>query len=200
MAVRSTMASLISRVRLYCNDTGSTQFTDQQVQDTLDCHRRDLTAVPLLPDPSFTSSSMVYLDYYSDIAFWEDAMVLQNGSFTTITPSTTEPLVGHWHFTSSQAPPVFVSGSVYDVHGAAADLLEQYAAAVSLQFDFTSGAQQFSRSQQVKALLELAQTHRAQAWVRDLAATRPDLLTGPRLGGRLDDRGLPWGTGFGRQS
>lgn len=200
MAVRATMASLITRTRVYCNDAGSTQFTDQQVQDTLDCHRRDLTAVPLLPDPSFVSGAMVYLDYYSDLGCWEDSMTLQNGSYTTVTPSTTEPLVGHWHFTSSTAPPVFVSGSVYDLHGAAADLLEQYAAAMSLQFDFTSGAQTFRRSQQVDALLTLAKQHRAQAWLRDLPASRPDLATVPGQGGRLDDRGLPWGTGYGRQS
>lgn len=199
MAVRATMASLITRTRLYINDTGSVQFTDQQVQDTLDLHRRDLTTVPLLPDPSHTSTALVYLDYYSDYGNWEDSMVLQDGSYTTLTPSATEPLLGHWTFSASTAPPVFVSGSVYDTHGAAADLLEQWAATVALAFDFTSGAQAFQRSQQQALLLKLAARHQAQAWVRDLPATRPDMAVQPTLAGRLNDRGLPWGSSYGRR-
>jgi hypothetical protein len=200
MAVRATMAALIALVREEINDADSAQFTDQAVQDVLDMRRRDLTALPLAPDPVFTPA-LTYLDYYSDLTAWEGGQTLQNGQYATISNTlyTAEPLVGHWHFAANQAPPVFVSGSVFDIHGAAALLLRRWATAEALSFDFHSAQQRFMRSQKTKALRDAAKDQDAMSWPLVATATRSDLAAAGAGTDRTDDRGLPWGTGYGRR-
>lgn len=206
MAVRATMATLILRVRRLINDrTGGAfgdhaQFSDQEIQDTLDGHRRDVRSTPLRPDPTL-AATLQYLDYYAEAGgAWEGGAVLRDGHYATLSDTlyTAEPLVGHWVFLATQPPPVFVTGSLCDLHGAAADLLEQWATAESLSFDFVDRDQRFLRSQKAKALREAAQTHWAQAWPRTATATRADMASADTYADRLDDRGLPYGTGYGR--
>src|SRR5690348_3250906 len=101
MAVRSSMAALIARMRLAIVDTsGSPVFTDQQIQDQFDFHRTDVRYALLHSEPTFTPGpTALYLDFYSSAVNWEDDYVLTDMSYTDITSQADvkEPIPGHWH-------------------------------------------------------------------------------------------------------
>src|SRR5260221_7349684 len=143
MPVRGTMTALIARTRLLINDTlpaGSGQvFLDQDVQNSLDESRLDLYNQPLVPQPTFSSGTMLYLDYFAppQLGDWEDDIVLKQYLTMVVTPSATDDIVGHWTFAQSTLPPVFITGKTYDIYRAAADLLVRLAAQWMLRFNAT---------------------------------------------------------------
>jgi hypothetical protein len=51
---------------------------------------------------------------------------------------------------------------VYDLHAAAADVLEERAAALALEFDFTADGASYHRSQQYEAIMAQCRYHRAR--------------------------------------
>lgn len=196
MAVRTSLAALITRTRQLIFDTGGTPvFTDDQIQTALDVRRTDVRYAALRPLPTFQANgNIVYLDFYSDIAPWEDDYQLQDLSYTTITASVTlyEPLVGHWAFaTQPNGVAVRITGKVYDLYGAAADLLEQWAATLKLGFDFSSDDQRFRMDQQGTMIIETAARYRALAWPRSMRSVQGDAASDyqgeaivyPRVGG-----------------
>jgi hypothetical protein len=68
MAVRSSMADIIARVRIMINDTGGTPvFTDQVIQDTLDQRREDNRYMGLIPAETIagppSAGTVTWLDY-----------------------------------------------------------------------------------------------------------------------------------------
>lgn len=163
MAVRSTMASLIARVRLLINDTGgSPTFADQDIQDVLDESRLDVKNQPLIEKPTFSGTSIQYLDYWSSYGGWEDGMVLKQYETVTVTPSLIEPIAGHFAFSANVFPPVFISGSLHDVYRGAADLLERMSTKYMLDFDFTSDGQSFRKSQRIDMIQKAILSFRRQ--------------------------------------
>src|SRR2546421_10853666 len=154
MAVRATMAVLISRVRTLINDpAGASQvFDDNTIQDVLDESRLDFQNEVLQYVPTYVSGTIKYLDYYHELGGWEDSPVLKQYLTTTVTPALSEPIAGHWAFTNNTFPPVSITGSVHDIWHAAADLLERMAARWVLQFNFSSDGQSFQRAQASHAL------------------------------------------------
>ena len=188
MAVRSTMAALISRVRLLINDPsgGSQIFADQDIQDVLDESRTDMRNVQLRAEPTYVGNTISYLDYYSDLGGWEDDFVLKQYLITVVTPATSEPIVGHWTFASTTLPGVYITGKQYDVYRAAADLLERWAAKWVLAYSFTSDGQSFQRAQASQQLLKQADSYRRKQRAMSIGFSRGDLNTGagnaPSLG------------------
>jgi hypothetical protein len=177
MAVRSSMAALISRVRLLINDpTGdSQQFSDQDIQDVLDESRVDYRNEALRPSPTYISSTLEYLDYYHAIGGWEDNVILKQYLTIPVTPATSEPIAGHWTFSTTTLPPVCITGSLHDVYRAAADLLERLSARYVLAVDFTSDGQSFKRSGLAPQLQSLARSYRMKQRAINLKAIRSDL-------------------------
>lgn len=163
MVLRASMAALIAHVRLLIHDpAGVAQvFTDQQVQDALDNHRVNIRYLMLTPAETIGAGGVVsYLDYYAEQGDWEANEVLQDGRYATLTPATVNRIAGHWTFTASQPPPIFVTGRVYDLYGAAADLLEAWVGRVKMDTNFSADGHSFDRSQRGKALVELAREYR----------------------------------------
>ncbi len=165
MAVRTSMADLIARVRLLINDpTGASQvFDDQAVQDHLDRHRietryRELTFAETVSP----GGAISYLDYYADVDNWEADEKLYDGAYNQLTPATADRLTGHWTFAANQVPPVLIVGKYYDLYAAAADLLEAWAAKLKLAYGFGTDGQTFNRQQQLSMLLEMAHEYRRQ--------------------------------------
>ncbi len=66
----------------------------------------------------------------------------------------------------------------YDVYGAAADLLEMWAAKEKLSFDFEADGQTFRRSQKSQSLLELAREYRRQQRPQQVGMVRSDAVCG----------------------
>src|SRR5579859_5792332 len=194
MAVRSTMqTSLIPRVRQLISDpSGPAQvFADQDIQDVLDESRQDVYTLPLTGVLTYASGTPQYLDYESELGGWEDGYVLKQSWTIVVTPSVSEPIAGHWSFTANTLPPVFITGKIYDVYRAAADLLERTAARWqgASGYDFSSDGQSFRRSQAATGLLKLAETYRRKQRAGTISLVRGDMnassgqgasLTGPQ--------------------
>ena len=176
MAVRSTMASLINRVRLLINDTSGTPvWSDQNIQDIMDETRQDLYNVALIERATFSGSTVQYLDYFSELGGWEDDYTLKQYLTVVVTPSTAEPIAGHFHFASTTLPPIFITGKLFDVYRSAADLLERWAAQYATRFDFTSDGQSFRVSQASTQLQALAKTYRQKQRAGTIMLKRGDI-------------------------
>lgn len=193
MAVRTSMAALITRIRVLINDPsgGSQIFDDQTIQDVLDESRTDMRNVQLRAEPTYVGNTISYLDYYSDLGGWEDDFVLKQYLITVVTPATSEPIVGHWTFATTTLPGVYITGKLYDVYRAAADLLERWSAKWVLAYAFTSDGQSFQRQQAAIALQTLATTYRRKQRAMTISFSRTDLNAGagngPSLGATAID-------------
>lgn len=174
---RSTMAALIARVRLLINDPsgGSQVWADDDIQDVMDESRVDVRNQALKATPTFSGSTIEYLDYFSSLAGWEDGYVLKQYLITPVTPSVLEPIAGHWQFATSTLPPVYISGSLHDVYRAAADLLERQSAQWALRYNVTADGQNMQRSQVATALQTLARTYRQKQRAGSITLTRSDV-------------------------
>ena len=178
MAVRTTMAALITRTRLLINDpAGASQvFDDQTVQDVLDESRQDIFNMPLVPQWTFSGTTPQVLDYVTDLGGWEDGYVLKQYLTVLVTPTTLEPIAGHWGFSSTTLPPVFITGKLYDVYRASADLLERLAARWMLRYDATADGQVLHRSQAMTLIEKRIHTLRMKQRPMAVAGRRSDLV------------------------
>ncbi len=176
MAVRTTMAALIARARLLINDpAGITQlFEDQDIQDVMDESRLDVVNEVMRPQPTYTGAQIQFLDYYTSLGNWEDDWVIKQFLITEVTPSLAEPIAGHWQFSNSTLPPLYITGKNYDIYRAAADLLERQAAQWSLSFNINVDGQSLARSQAAQALQKLALTYRMKQRAINIIGMRSD--------------------------
>lgn len=189
MPVRSAMSDLIAKVRLMIADPAGTNqhFLDQDVQDYLDASREDIRYEPLTIAPSIVNNSYtnntpqtIFADYYSKYGWWSSDVVLQgidtnNQPWKVITPLASELLLdmAHWQFeldvyntgtsVPGQLPPIFATGFIFDVYGAAADLLEIWGASLAGAYDITVDGQSLRRSQLMTAKFALAEKYRMKA-------------------------------------
>lgn len=191
MAVRPTMAALIARARLLTADpAGAAQlFTDQDIQDKLDECRTDLWQALLTPRITFTNpGGMLYLDYYyipggnprgNPVGFFEDGAVLVWGDFSVLTPATSDLIVGHWTFASTQLPPVLIRGRHFDLYRASADLLdEKIANMAATTFDFTADGRTMRLSQILDRLEKMRDTYRRKQRAVTHPTARLDMAAG----------------------
>lgn len=194
MAIRTSMAALIARVRILINDPAgpSQQFDDQTIQDVLDESRRDLVNQPLAPRPTFVQGTILWLDYYSEVGGWEDDFVLKQYLVRPVTASLAEAIVGHFQFAQSTLPPVSITGKLHDVYAGAAALLQRWASRLALDFDFSSDGQSFRRSQKMAQLLALAKTYAAQSRAGQISMQRGDLNAASSEGIRLGPQPIDW--------
>lgn len=170
MAIRTSMAALINRVRSMIGDpiTAPT-FGDQDIQDILDDTRVTVRYAILRAEPTLGNGGILsFNDFYADVTDWEDSPATQifGPSYQLLTPATADTLTGHYTFTlpaPGQIMPVFIVGQTYDRHLAAAELLERWAALLTNAYDYSIGSQSFKRSQQFSAKLALAGKYRLKA-------------------------------------
>jgi len=142
----------------------------------MDEARIDYKNLALVARPTFTGSTIAYLDYWADVGGgWEDGYTLKQYLITTVTASVLEPIAGHWQFSASTFPPVFINGSQHDVYRAAADLLERWAAKYATRFDFASDGQSFKVSQASQQLCALATQYRRKQRPGSLTLIRSDM-------------------------
>lgn len=159
MAARATMADLITLVRgLIYDPTGATQvFSDDQVQTALDGRRTDVYHLSLSGQGEVGAGGVTtYRNYYAGVRHWEGGETVQNGSWATITPTTVDRVRGVWNFSAGYLPPVYVTGSHYDVYGAASDLVDQWLSRLALTtYDFSADGGDYKRSQIITNLTTL---------------------------------------------
>lgn len=204
--VRSTMSQIIARVRLMIADpAGATQFfQDSDIQDTCDetvefIRYEPLTIAPTIANTASTNNqaSTIFINYFSRYMWWEQSVVLQgysNGqAWVVLTPSQVDYINGHFwfetpanEFTSptvpGQLPPVFASGSVFDLNWVCADLLEYWAMSFSAAYDVSVDGQSLHRSQLMTAKQAASEYFRKRAKPKLGQMARRDVL--PELGTR----------------
>lgn len=196
--LRTTMADLIAQVRQMIFDLAGSgsQFQDLDIQNRLDTWRDDVRYESLEIAPSIVNNAStgnqaqtIFADYYSAYQWWEADATLQaysNGAaWVVVTPVASDYLTGHFQFETDvfvscsvpgQLPPVFMTGKVYDLNAAAADLLQFWAAALSAAYDVTVNGQALRRSQMMAAKLTLANYYRRLAKPRIARIVREDVL------------------------
>lgn len=182
---RSTMAALIARVRLLINDpAGASQvWTDDNIQDVMDASRMDYRNEVLQPKPTFSGSTIQFLDYYHKLGDWEDDLVIKQYLINQVTPATSEPIAAHWTFSTTTLPPLYISGKTYDIYRAAADLLERQAAMWVLRYNVNVDGQSLQRGQVTTALQALAKTYRMKQRAGAINVTRTDIRQPSGLAG-----------------
>lgn len=206
MPVRSTMQAIIQRVRLLINDPNPNftdtvvQFSDQDIQDILDSTRQDLRYLALAPAPTYSGSNISYLDYYADLGDWEDDIALKQWRINSVTPATSDNIVGHWTFSLTTLPPVYLIGKTYDVYRCAADLLERLSARWALSYNVSVDGQSLQRGMAFTAIQDLAHNYRMKQRAHFIGVTRSDLVN-KQQNGNLGLGPLPidyMGSGDGR--
>lgn len=177
MAVRPTMAALIARLRRSISDESAPAvFTDEALQEALDVHQTQARYLPLPGRQTYRpGGAVVWLDFYADRGDWEADVVLVDVGWNALTPATADLIVGHWTFTESQLAVIYLTGKCYDLNGAAADVLEAWAAKVKLKHDFQDVNVRLHRSQQHAMLLAQAAQYRAKQLVQCATVGRSDL-------------------------
>jgi hypothetical protein len=180
MAVRSSMNALIARVRVLINDpSGPSQaFDDNTIQDIMDESRLDVINGSTIAKPTFSGSTVQYLNYFTDAGGLEDGFVLKQYLTIIVTPSVLEPIAGRFQFAASTLPPLFITGSLHDVYRASADLLIRLSARWVLRYSVTVDGQNLQRGQVTKHLTDLAHEYRRLQRPRMMQAYRSDIAHG----------------------
>lgn len=106
MAVRSSMADLIARVRSLIGDPSvdTQQLSDQEVQDKTDQTHKFVQPFMLRQVASYPSGGIVVVvvnDFFANLGNWESDAKLQAPSSATPMPATTGHSAGRWTFTTS---------------------------------------------------------------------------------------------------
>lgn len=180
MAARTSMASLITRVRLMVGDTGTAVFTDEQVQSFLDQHRIDVRYGEMVGEETRASGGAVtYLTFWDAdrLAFWESDAAITDHAYNTLTATTYEYELGRFTFSTDQTAncPLHLTGKTYDVNAAAADLLDAWASLVAIQFDYADAAVTDSWQKKQAQLIKMADRYRSMSRPGHVALVRLDM-------------------------
>lgn len=177
---RATMTDLITLLRARVGDTDTpAQYTDDALEGYLDRNRivirHEMSLVVLYPGPPrIVNGALKSLVYYTEYGPWESDTKAYDGAYALLTPASVNYITGVWEFADEPAWPVYVQGAAYDINLAAAEALEDWATALSRDYDFSSNEQSFSRSQQVKMLRDAARQYRVAGRVQSATKVRID--------------------------
>lgn len=186
------MSDLIAYTRKRINDPASASqvFTDNDVQDALDRYQVVVRYALATRAPTIKPNGIVdvgaYRDYYANEGYWEADVALYDAAYNLLSPDTSDLLTGHWVFNAGVLPVVWVVGKIYDLYASAADLLENWAAMVALNFDFKTNFDEFHQSQMREALQAMAASYRKRAKPMVATQYRPDVAQGWPIPGPLD--------------
>jgi len=189
------MQDLILRTRRMIFDTANLEGTfpeddmlcarsNQEIQDCLDANRIDAWYELLLPAATRPAlpAGIQFKDFYHQEGNWEADATLTDASYNILTPLTSDYIVGHWSFADSINYAVRIKGKYYDLYGAAADLLENWAAELKLQFAFSLGRDQFKLTDQFESLLTLADRYRLRQRPTFVHLERSDMASDQEAG------------------
>lgn len=175
---RSGMSDLIQRVRTLTGagtagySVGTANYWDaDQVQDVLDRHRYPIERALMDPVATYTGGSVIYTRYSAPAGYLEagTALSVTDGVGNEIGTAlwSADYQRGEFTFTTDQGSAGrYITGRTYDVHAAAAELLEAWASHEAQAFDFTTDGQSFARSQRAQGLRAQASDLRKRARVK----------------------------------
>lgn len=158
MAPRASMAHIIAQVRLMISDPSgaSTHYTDEQVQGALDDNCEVADSAPL----SVRLGGTLWL---AAVGWWEEGAVVHGAAAEALEPDGADLRRGEWAFDTAQADGLTVTGRNYDVYGAAADLLDIWAAAYAQEIASWSADGMSVKRATGPSMRALAASYRAKA-------------------------------------
>lgn len=181
---RPGMSHLVAEVRRLSGASsteytaaGTTWWTDDQIEAVLDRHRRDITSEQLISDRTpvggGSSSYITFRSRHSDLETGAGAAIRDGlGDLRGTATYTLDGTRGVITFTDDQGgTALYLTTATYDVHGAAAEVLENWSTALSLDFQFATDGQSFHREQKAHALAARAGEQRRRAWARTVRFT-----------------------------
>lgn len=181
MAARDGMANLILQVRRLVNDTGTADWTDDEVQDALDRYRLDVVGECLTPAPTEVDGEVVYTVYmlrHKDVegtASGTEAWRLYDSNGSAATGYTLDEARGLVRFTADQGGTAYYADyRSYDPYRSAADLWEERAAEQANRYEFQAGGGRFRRDQYFEHCLTMATILRKRAKLRAVQVRRRD--------------------------
>jgi hypothetical protein len=162
--MRDTMAELVKRLRELIGDpAGVTErFSDDRLEELLERHGEQLRTFEERCVDSFenndgTNGRTFWRELLAPFDNFEDGVVLRDYRGVELTPATSDLKRGRWTFEPSLLnPEVFINGTTYDLAGAGADALEEWANSEARAFDVQSQGTTYVRSQKVKGLRDQA--------------------------------------------
>ena len=173
------MVNLIARLRglIYDPESASQIFDDDDLQGFLDDHRTDARYLELEPHETYASGGAVsYLTYTAPVGDWESTVSIVDSNYDAVTADTSDYRRGVWTFATSKTPPLYLSGSYYNIHSAAVAALREWLARLKLAYDFTADGATFKRSQQVKQIEDLIARYEGAAGAQVMTMTRSDVI------------------------
>lgn len=186
MAARAGCTYLIDVIRTLTQagtaeySLGTANLWDaDHIQYLLDEHRLDIERIPVDKIPTvgaggtitYTRHSVPYshLEGTASYGFIEEA---DGDNVTGYTPDFQR---GLFTFDANTAgTSYFFTGRAFDVYGAAADLLEQWASYLSRDYDFNTSGLGYKRSQAHQQMLAQAEKYRQKQWAGSVQLVRLD--------------------------
>lgn len=181
---RASMEDVIAEVRqlIFDPEGASEQFSDDDIEQACDLLRRDVFRLELRPAYEIASDGTVeQKNWFADGRWWEDDVVIQDGTHQVLTDMTTpalddeQPILGQWTLDESYAGSLYLTGKQHDVYGAAADLLEMWSAAHKGEYDFLSLGRTFKRSQKAELFDGIIAKYRRRQFIRTSEMVRTDM-------------------------
>jgi hypothetical protein len=187
---RTGMATLISNLR----DLGvagtadytlgtTTYWTDAQVQTVLDKHKVFVNSEQLQPIETLNNGTVLYTEYRSQFGNFEETtggttiFVIKNsiGSVFGTSNWSADYANGIINFTANTAgTPYYLTGTSYDVYGAAADVWRMKSGHHAQSIDFSTDNMSVKRGQLMKNDMEMANYYAGMGRVRHMAFDRDD--------------------------
>lgn len=162
MAVRSTMASLITLVRALINDPAgvAAQFSDESIQEQMDCYRSYESEIL---KPCVSADGATQLKFQSEHRYWESDVAITDSAGTALSPLTSDPKSGWFIFSTSQLV-VRATGFCYDVYAAGAELLTLWAGRIEQDIiKFSADGSSYEFEGLGKNKLKLAAEYKAKS-------------------------------------
>lgn len=192
MAARSTMAPLITELRRRVDESGTADWSDDQLQDVLDRNRDDVRREGLRGESEYSGGSVVYFDYYWHCGPWVEhadggtVWRLEDSAGSAIGTALYTPEYGAKHLrfaANTGGSAYFLTYRAFDLDRAAADVWDDKAASVASRFDIKTDNHDLKRSQLAAQYRAMAADYRRRAGPRVSTRLRDDMPVEPRYNG-----------------
>jgi hypothetical protein len=156
--------SSLTRLREKLADANPPQrWTDQQLEAALARVGAEVRYLQLRPIATRVSATQVeFRRHDAPCGDWHEDAELVDANFSPLAPSAADPDLGRWTFATDTPGPVFLTGTLNDYAGAAAELLTRQAVEIRAEFDIRSDKDDLKLSQQLEGVLKMIALFQAE--------------------------------------
>lgn len=168
---RSTLANLITTLRGMADagtadytSGGATYWTDDQLEDILDRHETIVNYQSMTARGTQGAGTVSYTEYWTGYRHWEDGATIQDASGATMGTAdySFDANRGRVTFAANTLGAArFVTGTVYDLNLAAAEVWRKKAAYYTKAYDVSTDNHSLKRSQLAAQCLQMARAYEA---------------------------------------